>query len=178
MTKDKKNETAHEQVETEKKTSEKTCSQECPKKEPMTPEEESFKEQFLRLNADFQNFKRRIEKERIEWMVLAQSKMLENILPIFDELDRALTLADEKSDEQHKAWLDGFKLIQKNWQKKFKELGVEEIEGSGKFDPELHEALVQVDSDDVESDHIVQCFEKGYKFKDKVIKHAKVSVAK
>ena len=178
MAKDKTNGAAHEQAETEKELTEKQCSQECQEKEPVSQEEESFKLQFLRLNADFQNFKRRIDKERIEWMMLAQSKMLENILPIFDELDRALKLADEKSDDQHKAWLDGFKLIQKNWQKKFKELGAEEIDGSGEFDPELHEALVQVDSDDVESHHIVECFEKGYKFKDKVIKHAKVSVAK
>ncbi len=177
MGKDKKNKADCAQDKQEDIATKKT-SDEKVEERAVCKKEESCNEQLLRINADFQNFKRRVEKERIEWMVLAQSKTLESLLPLFDELDRALDLADQKADKQVAAWLDGFKLIQKNWKKRFKELGVKEIEGSGKFDPELHEALVQVDSEDIASGDIVQCFEKGYTFKEKVIKHAKVSVAK
>ncbi len=148
-------------------------------KTKLSKEEESFKEQFLRLSADLQNYKRRVEKERLDWMHMAQSNILQDILPIFDELNRALELSEqEATDEKTKKWLEGFKLIQKNWTKKISDLGVKEIDASGEFNPELHEALMQADSKDVESNHIVQCFEKGYTFKDKVIRHAKVSVAK
>ncbi|MFH0898566.1 MAG: nucleotide exchange factor GrpE [bacterium] len=180
MTKKEKDQDAthHTQEANHKEAEKKVCADHDEKSQILNAEEESYKEQFLRINADFQNFKRRVEKERIEWMAFAQAKVLEVLVPIFDELERAIALVEQKGGEEAKVWLDGFKLIQKNWEKTFKELGIEEIAGTGKFDPELHDAMVQVESKDVASGNIVQCFEKGYKFKDKIIKHAKVSVAK
>ncbi len=143
-----------------------------------TPAEESYKEQLLRLNADFANYKRRTEKDRAEWMINAQGLILEKILPIFDELDQALTLTEKKEITTDAAWLTGFKLIQKNWQKTFTDLGIEEIAPTGAFDPMLHEALVQIDDASKDSGAIAQTFSKGYRFKGKVIRHAKVSVVK
>jgi molecular chaperone GrpE len=138
-----------------------------------------FKEKFMRTNADFQNYKRRIEKERLIWMETAQGSVLNKILPIIDDLDRAIKTGEENvEDEAEQAWLDGFKIIQKNSQKTLKELGVEEIDCSGEFDPELHEALVQVESDKHKEGEVVQVLNKGYKFKDAILRHAKVSVAK
>lgn len=136
-----------------------------------------FKEQYLRLNADFQNFKRRIEKERAEWMSSAQSSLLKKILPVFDELDQVIILAKNKATNDA-AWTQGLELSQKNWQKTLTDLGVEEISTSGMFDPELHEGLMQEDSPEKQSGEIVKTFSKGYRFKGTVIKHAKVSVAK
>lgn len=145
----------------------------------MSPQEESFKDKFTKLGADFENFKRRVEKERREWMHIAESGILEDLLPIFDELDRALELSEKEAlNETAHKWLEGFKLIQKNWKKKLADLHVKEIEAIGEFNPEYHEALMQVSDAAQEAGHIVQTFAKGYTFKDKVIRHAKVSVAK
>ena len=83
----------------------------------------------------------------------------------------------ELSDEM-KSWLDGFKMIRKNLDKKLTDLGVEEVDCSGKFDPNLHEALMQVESEDHKHGEIVQVVSPGYLFGGVVIRHAKVSVAK
>jgi len=136
-------------------------------------------EKLLRVNADFQNFKRRVETERADWIQMAQSGVLEKFLPIMDDLDRAIT-ASEKEENEHEnnAWLEGFKLIQKNLNKTFSDLGVKEIDCSSDFNPEFHEALMSVDSEDHKSGQIIQVLDKGYMLKDKVLRHAKVSVAK
>ncbi len=141
-------------------------------------EEASYKDLYMRLNADFQNFKRRVDKERIEWMQTAQVHVLEKLLTIFDELDRAIHL----SEQQHPSpevviCLEGFKLIQKNWHKALSGLGVKEVPTDGAFDPMLHEALMHAQAPDKKSGDIVNVFSKGYQLKDKVIQHAKVSVA-
>lgn len=144
---------------------------------PQSSDESSYKDLYVRLNADFQNFKRRVEKERIEWMQSAQISLLEKLLPIFDELDRAIVLSEEQSTLETKTWLEGFILIQKNWHKELASLGVKEIPTDGQFDPTLHEALMHEASTDKKQGDIVRVFSKGYLLKDRVIKHAKVSVA-
>jgi molecular chaperone GrpE len=140
--------------------------------------EDSSKDQLIRLNADFQNFKKRISKERADWSHFAQAQILDSLLPIFDDLDRAIE--HSKSSELSKTtdWLDGFVLIQKKWKGLFKEIGIEEISDCTEFDPELHEALMQMDDPDKKTGQIVQLLSKGYKLKGRVLKHAKVSVAK
>ena len=143
-----------------------------------TQQEDSCKEQLLRISADFNNYKRRVEKERTEWMLTSQGAILEKILGIFDELDRALLLSEEKNEQDAASLLTGFKLIQKNWHKLFTELGIEEISTAGNFDPMVHEGLVQVEDATKESGSIAQTFSKGYRFKGKVLRHAKVSVVK
>ena len=147
-------------------------------------EEELCKEKLFRLSADFANFKKRTEKERAEWMLIAQVNLLEELVPLFDELDRAIELSEQENTQtlspataQTSSWFEGFKLMQKNWKKKLTDLGVEEIQATGAFNPEFHEALMQVENTDKKSGEIVQVFSKGYIFKGKVIKHAKVSVA-
>lgn len=164
------NETVQEETALEEQVQEKSVE--------LSAEEENFQSKFLRLNADFQNYKRRVEKERFEWMTEAQISLLDKLLPIFDELDRAIDLnkIDESTDKAE--WMKGFILIQKNWQKTFKELKVTEISDDEEFNPELHDALMQVESEDKKTGSIVQLLAKGYKYKDKVVKHAKVSVAK
>jgi len=129
---------------------------------------ENFEEKFLRVTADFQNYKRRMEKEQFEWIADGKATVLKKLLFIVDDLDRAI-----KSGS-----CSGLELIKKNLDKALTNLGVEEIDCSGEFDPELHEAMVQVDLEDHESGHIVDVLNKGYRLGDEVIRHAKVSVAK
>jgi molecular chaperone GrpE len=142
-------------------------------------QELSYKVQFLRANADFQNFKRRVERERREWMIAAQGSVLKKILPIVDDFDRAIT-NDQEGDitKEEKVWLEGFEIIKKKFMKTMTDLGVEEIPCDTPFDPELHEALITVDSDNHKEGEIVQVLNKGYRFRDEVLVHAKVSVAK
>lgn len=141
-------------------------------------EEEAYKVLFTRLNADFQNFKRRVEKEKSEWMLIAETHIIEKFVGIFDELDRVITLAQEQSALNNKSWIDGLVLLQKQWHKTLTELNIEEVTTTGMFDPNQHEALMQVDTSDKASGSIVAVFHKGYLYKGKVIRHAKVSVAK
>ncbi|MCK4265332.1 nucleotide exchange factor GrpE [Candidatus Babeliales bacterium] len=138
-----------------------------------------WKEQFLRVNADLQNFKRRIEKDRSLWVSTAQVKVMEALLPLIDEFDLAISSSEKQEFSQDvKTWLDGFKMIQKNFKKRLADLGVKEIDCSGKFDPNLHEALMQVDSADHKSGEIVSVLSPGYLLGKEIIRHAKVSVAK
>ena len=145
-----------------------------PPQEPVTPQPEqvNYKELYVRLAADLQNFKRRVEKERSEWTETAQGIIVSAFLPIIEDFDRAIENLTPTTGQE------GLVLIQKNLKKTLADLGVNEIETTGQFNPEYHEALAQVESPDHASDHIVQVFSKGYMFKGKVLKHAQVSVAK
>jgi len=127
-----------------------------------------YQKLYMRAAADFQNYKRRVEQQRSSWMQQAQGDVLLPLLSILDDIERALELET----------LAGLELIQKNITKIFKDLGVKEIDCSGQFDPELHEALMQAESADHKSGDIVQVMNKGYTFHDEVLRHAKVSVAK
>lgn len=161
---------------------EETATQEQPttdaaQKQSATSEENNYKENFLRLSADFSNYKRRVEKEREEWMRTAQASVIEKIIPLVSDLERAFDAAEKVTSSDNNTWLEGFRLIEKNLKKTLKELGAEEIESSGLFNPELHEALMRTPSETIPSGSIVQTFNKGYTFKGRVLKHAQVSVA-
>ncbi|MBS1988054.1 nucleotide exchange factor GrpE [Candidatus Dependentiae bacterium] len=137
-----------------------------------------YRAQFLRASADFANYKRRVEKERLEWMQTAQSSILQKVLPIIDDLERALAHTQNNVSTEQNPWVEGFILIQKNAQKLLADLGVELIDASGTFDPELHEALVSVQVDNKQEGQIVDVLRKGYLFKGKVLRHTQVTVAK
>lgn len=138
----------------------------------------ALKSQLLRISADFANFKNRVTKERSEWEEFAQINIITAFLPMIDDLERALDVAKDKINKDCLSWLAGFELIDKNLKKSLDKLGIKEIDCSSDFDPELHEALMQTDSDKHATGQIVQVLNKGYTFKNRVIRHAKVSVAK
>ncbi|MFH1461853.1 MAG: nucleotide exchange factor GrpE [bacterium] len=141
-------------------------------------ENNTLKIQLIRVNADFDNFKKRVTKERSEWEDLARISIIEDFLPLVDDLERALDTAQKDAAKNDLPWLQGFEIIYKNLKKSLDKMGVKEIDCSNDFDPEFHEALVNVDSKDHKLGQIVQVFNKGYIFRDRVIRHARVSVAK
>lgn len=163
-------------------TEEKNITQDEPStngKQSSTPQDEpNYKELYFRTNADFQNYKRRIERERIEWTNIMQADVIEKILPIVDDLESAIQAAIKHHDITLTAWIEGFQLVLKKFKKILSDLGVEEIVASGQFNPEQHEALMHVQSTEHTSGQIVQKLSSGYIFKGKVIKYARVSVAK
>lgn len=138
-----------------------------------------YKAQFLRVTADLQNYQRRVERERQSWMTTAQVSIIESLLPVLDDIDRAvLAVGGSDPDASSRDVIEGFTLVARNMRKVFDTLGVKEILGAGAFDPAYHEALMQVESADHASGDVVAVLVKGYIYKDVVIRHAKVSVAK
>ena len=136
-----------------------------------------LKDRYIRTIADFENYKRRIDKEKSSWILTGQEMILSDILTIVDNFDRAFKEQQKVVPSESDAWLTGFKMIHKEFQKMLIKHDVVEITDSV-FDPAVHEALMQVESADHESGTIVDVLEKGYRFKDSVLRPAKVSVAK
>lgn len=137
-----------------------------------------YKDLFLRLNADFQNFKKRIEKQKAEWLLIGEEAIILKFLPVLQDLERALNAAAAGTNEQPEAWSDGLRVVHKNLLKALTDLDVQEVNVSGEFNPEFHEAIAQVESLNHSSGQIVDVVSKGYLFKGKVVKYAQVTVAK
>ena len=142
--------------------------------EELKKQAEDLKDKWMRNVAEFDNYKKRNAKLWQDAFNEGISSVILKILPVGDNLDRALLLGlDEKTEE-------GIKGIRRKFDETLKTLDIEEIDPVGEpFDPNVAEAVMQVEKDDgEESDTVKQVFEKGYKLKDKIIRYAKVSVIK
>lgn len=139
-------------------------------------ERDAWKEKYLRVAADLENFSKRTDKERIQWRNAAQTALLLDILPIIDDFDRAFAATQVDQDAQ--SVLTGFDMIRKSLYKFLDKHEVKEIDGTLPFDPEFHEALLHVDAPEKASGEIVAVLQKGFTFKGAVLRPAKVSVAK
>ncbi len=137
---------------------------------------DKLNEKYIRLAAEFDNFRKRTEKERIQLHTYAGEKVLKEILPILDDIERAVNDQSGKSGAHSSA---GLGLIHKKFLKTLNDLGVKPIEALGKpFDPDLHHAVMSREVEDVESETVVEEFEKGYLYQDRVLRYAKVVVSK
>ncbi len=134
-------------------------------------------DRWLRAQAELQNFRRRKEREVAERIALANEQLILELLPVLDDFERAFAAIPPEERETHAAWVEGFELIYRKLQKILESQGVEAIDASGEFNPEVHEAVTTAASDQVESGHIITEYRKGYKLKDKVIRASLVSVA-
>lgn len=162
--KEKKDKKAKQETELEKLTQE---------KESLNQENEELKNKVLRQMAEFDNFKKRTAKEKTELYNVAKADTVESFLGIIDTFERALET--ETADEPFK---QGVEMIFKQFHETLKKLGVEEIEAQGKpFNPELHNAINQVEDENFDENTVCQVFQKGYRLGDRVIRHAMVVVA-
>ena len=134
-------------------------------------------EQYLRLAAEYDNYKRRTSQEKIQIYTNSVAEVLEQILPFVDNLARATAV--EVTSDDAKQLLEGIKLVERQFIETLTNIGVEEIKAVGeKFDPNLHNAVMHIDDESIEGEEIVaEEFIKGYKYKDKVIRHSTVKVA-
>ena len=139
---------------------------------------EEWKNKCLRITADFDNYKKRMEKERIFWMHSAQSTLINDILAIVDDFDRASAQAHATLKPEQQEWITGFDMIGKALYKMLAKYDVKEINYHATFDPLYHEAIAQIESPEHESGAVVQVLQKGFMHKDQVLRPAKVSVAK
>ncbi|MFQ3802070.1 nucleotide exchange factor GrpE [Staphylococcus equorum] len=132
-------------------------------------------EKYLRLYAEFENYKRRIQKENQTMKAYKAQDVLNDILPTIDNIERALQIEGE--NEQFQSLKKGVEMIHESLIDALKENGLELIETEGhQFDPNVHQAVVQDDNPDFESGEITQELQKGYKLKERVLRPSMVKV--
>ncbi|HLR19744.1 MAG TPA: nucleotide exchange factor GrpE [Staphylococcus sp.] len=132
-------------------------------------------EKYLRLYAEFENYKRRIQKENQTMKAYKAQDVLNDILPTIDNIERALQIEGE--NEQFLSLKKGVEMIHESLLNALKENGLEVIETEGQqFDPNVHQAVVQDDNPDFESDQITQELQRGYKLKERVLRPSMVKV--
>lgn len=132
-------------------------------------------EKYLRLYAEFENYKRRIQNENQINKTYQAQGVLTDILPSIDNIERALQI--EGDDESFKSLQKGVRMVHESLLRALKDNGLEEIEAEGQeFDPNLHQAVVQDDNPDFKSGEITQELQKGYKLKDRVLRPSMVKV--
>ena len=146
------------------------------KKNPLQEKIDELNDKVLRQMAEFENFRKRTDKEKSQQFELGQGNVLEKLLPVVDNFERGLAAVPET--EKDGAFADGMNKIYKQLIKQLEDLGVTPIEAVGKeFDPNLHNAVMQVESQEYESGIVAQELQKGYMFHDTVLRHSMVAVA-
>lgn len=144
--------------------------------EEQKPEEESGEEKYMRLMAEFQNFKKRTAKEKTDIHAYANEKLVTDILPIFDNFERAL--ATNAADDPE-GYAKGMNLIFDQLKDALTKVGLKEIETLGTdFDPNKHNAVMHSESDEYEEGKVCTVLQKGYELNGKVVRPSMVAVAK
>ena len=139
-----------------------------------------WKDKYLRAHADFENTKKRLEKDKNNAVSYANESFAKDILTVMDSFENALSAMD--SDENNSGTLaqmqEGVKLTYEQLKKILEKNSIKEIGCKGEFDPEVHQAIMQVESEDHEAGQIVQVMQKGYTIKERVLRPAMVSISK
>lgn len=136
-----------------------------------------LRDKYMRMYAEFENYKRRAVREKIDWMKTASQDTLSALLPVLDDFDRARKFAENKAEA---GWSEGVELVYQKLYNSLRHKGLEAMDSNGQpFDPELHEAITEipVPSEEMKG-KVVDTLEKGYLLNDKIIRHAKVVVGK
>lgn len=134
-----------------------------------------FENRYKRLQADFDNFRRRTNQEKEQLSGFIKGDVLKDLLPVLDNFERALAV---EAEGDTKTFLDGFTMIYNNLKVATEKHGLKPIESLGKpFDPNLHQAIQRVDNDEYEADVVCQVFQEGYEVDGRVIRPAMVVVS-
>lgn len=138
---------------------------------------DELKDKYMRLVAEFENFKKRSVREKMDWMKTAAQDTMSALLPVLDDFDRAKKFAADKAET---GWSEGVELVYQKLYNALKHKGLEPMESTGEpFDPELHDAITEIPAPTEElKGKVVDTVEKGYRLNDKIIRHAKVVVGK
>lgn len=151
---------------------------ELSKEETLEIELKESKEKFLRLYAEFENYKKRTIKEKLEMMKNASQDLMKALIPVVDDFDRAKKSAEDESSEE--AFSEGVTLVYNKLQTTLANKGLKRMESNGEaFDPELHEALTElpVNNDEMKG-KVIDTITQGFYLNDKIIRHAQVVVGK
>ena len=184
-----KQEELNEEVAQNEEVQEESTQTEAPKElsaeEKIAELEAQLKEsedKYFRVHADFENIKKRLEKEKYQAIDYASEKFAKDLLAPIDTLEMALAAEeaakDMPADELLAKLKEGVELTIKNFYTAFEKHDISVVETDGEFDPNFHDAVMQVDSPDHEDGQIVAQLQKGYKFKDRLLRAAMVSICK
>ena len=145
------------------------------KKDKKDEQIEDLNDRLKRQMAEYDKFRKRTEKEKTQMFDMGARTIIEKILPVVDNFERGLAAVSE--DEKESAFVDGMDKVYKQLLTELDAAGVKPIEAVGKeFDPEFHNAVMQVESDEYESGVVAQELQKGYMYKDSVVRHSMVAV--
>ena len=137
----------------------------------------NYEEINLRLQAEFMNYKRRREEEVSKMLKYSEEEIIKEFLPILDNFERAIKMDDDNLDDEVSKFLEGFKMVYTQIKNMLDKFEVKEIESLGKeFDPTYHQAVMKESVPDKESGIVLEVFQKGYMYKDRVIRPAMVKV--
>ncbi len=137
-----------------------------------------YKDKYVRIYADFENARKRMERERQEFVKYANEELIVNFLNILDDLERTVEVAQTKHQD-YEAFLKGIEMVMAHVYDLLKKNGVKPIEAKGKkFDPNVHEVLMQEETDQAEDGIVLEEFQKGYCLGEKVVRTVKVKLAK
>ena len=138
-----------------------------------------LKDKYARVHADFDNIKKRLEREKYTAVEYANEKFAKDMIPVIDSLEMALKSADAdaNAEELISKLKEGIELTLKQFTTALEKHGVTRVSHEEPFDPNIHNAIQSVDSDDVASGEIVQTFQRGYKYKERPLREAMVVVA-
>jgi molecular chaperone GrpE len=159
-----------EQEEQEQEQEQEQIVEEPAAEEPAPAPDESY----LRLAADFDNYRKRVAREQVELTRRANERILNELLPVLDDLERALEAAAEHEEAKLE---EGVRLVHRSLLGLVERHGLSEIETEGAFDPHVHEALLTQPAESADEGSVLQVLQKGYRLGDKVLRPARVIVA-
>lgn len=138
----------------------------------------SLKDKILRISAEYDNYRKRTQKEKDSLYAMAKADTVAAFLPLLDNIEKAVKTMPEATEGEWKAVSDGVALIKKQLEEILKKLGVTEIPALGEqFDPELHNAVMHVEDEEQGENTVVEEFQRGFKIDDRVVRHSVVKVA-
>jgi len=178
MSKENENSTVETELENEVETPETEVDELTQLKDLVT----EWEDKYLRTHADFENSKRLLAKDKAAAVSYANESFANDVLSVVDSFDSALAMIDateaEESSEVLEKIKEGVNLTYTQLTKVLEKNGIKAVECEGEFNPDVHQAIMQVDSEDKESGEIVQVLQKGYTIKDRLLRPAMVSTAK
>ena len=166
---------AEDAAETKEETKKGIFNKKKDKKDKRDEKIEELGDQVRRQMAEFDNFRKRSEKEKSQMFETGAKSVIEKILPVIDNFERGLTAVAE--EEKENAFVQGMDKVYKQMLTELEAIGVKPIEAIGnEFDPEFHNAVMQVESEEFESGVVAQELQKGYMYRDTVVRHSMVAV--
>lgn len=171
--KDTNKKSCNKEDQQEKETTKNNCKNDKESKE-IDQDLLQLKEQLQRVQAEFMNYKKRVERDRENMIQFANEKLVIDLIQVLDNFHRALD-----SEKEHDSFYEGMELILDQLTKLLEDYGVEEFSADGeKFDHNLHNAVLMEESEEIESGNVIETLQKGYKLNGKLVRPAMVKVAK
>lgn len=179
MSNEEKNEAVEEELEATEEVESKETEPELDELETLKLELAAMQDKYARVHADFDNIKKRLEREKYQALEYAQEKFAKDLIPVVDSLEGAIaaTKVEAEPEQLLEKLEEGVELTMKQFLSVLEKHGITQVSEEEPFDPNIHHAVQQTDSEDHESGEIVNTFQKGYKYKERTLRDAMVVIA-